>query len=177
VRLDPKFDDRVMAAIQSPDVIPLRPITPRPWVLRPWTVSVSPLGGFLAAASIAAIAVFGLSTQSRNSVTDPSSPLVQVADAGSESGSVRQHQFVFVDLAAKSVAVVGDFNNWDASRTPMTRVSDDGVWTVTIPLAAGSYQYQFIINDSLRITDPREPALSNEFGSANSLLTIGPVVR
>ncbi len=33
---------------------------------------------------------------------------------------------------AKSVSVVGDFNNWDRNHSPMHKVSDGGIWEVTI---------------------------------------------
>ena len=50
VRLDPRFDERVMEALNAPDVIPLHPArqagkpgTRRPWLVRPWTLRVSPI--------------------------------------------------------------------------------------------------------------------------------------
>ena len=33
---------------------------------------------------------------------------------------------------AKSVGLVGDFNDWNQTATPMTMISDDGVWEVTV---------------------------------------------
>ena len=35
---------------------------------------------------------------------------------------------------AKSISVVGDFNNWDRLRNKMSQVSDDGIWECTIPM-------------------------------------------
>jgi len=44
-----------------------------------------------------------------------------------------EHDFVFRVWApnARSVSVVGDFNNWDPRRDPMTR-RQDGVWEATV---------------------------------------------
>ena len=59
VRLDPRFDERVMEAVNAPDVIPLHPTrqagepgTRRPWLVRPtWTLRVSPIDAFAVAAA------------------------------------------------------------------------------------------------------------------------------
>ncbi|MEI3507270.1 MAG: hypothetical protein V8Q32_07540 [Anaerotignum faecicola] len=29
---------------------------------------------------------------------------------------------------AKAVSVIGDFNNWDARRSPMRRLGESGIW-------------------------------------------------
>lgn len=34
---------------------------------------------------------------------------------------------------AKSISVVGDFNNWDYTKNPMERISDGEVWVTFIP--------------------------------------------
>ncbi len=83
-----------------------------------------------------------------------------------------QQLFIIIAPSATSMSLVGDFNDWDSSRTPMTRVSDDGAWSVTLPLAPGRYEYQFEVDGKLRITDPTRPQASSDFGSANSVVTI-----
>jgi hypothetical protein len=175
VRLDPRFDERVMAAIESPDVIPLRPALPRPWILRPWTISVSPLGGLAAAASIAGLLVLGVwqsRTGSREMATSDI-PLVNVANTSEESDAPQMHQFQLVSSDARSVAVTGDFNDWDEQGTAMTL--NNGIWTVIVPLRAGKqYSYQFIVDDTLRVPDPTVPRMSDGFGSLNSVITIAP---
>jgi len=70
------------------------------------------------------------------------------------------------------VSLVGDFSDWDASRFKMERVSDDGAWSITVPLPPGRYEYQFEVDGKLRITDPTRPQTSSDFGSANSVLTV-----
>ena len=34
---------------------------------------------------------------------------------------------------ATTISVVGDFNSWDISKHPMTRIDDRGIWEITIP--------------------------------------------
>jgi hypothetical protein len=54
------------------------------------------------------------------------------------------------------VALVGDFNGWDARATPLAR-SADGSWTTTVSLAPGRHAYAYVIDDSAWVTDPRVP--------------------
>ena len=53
---------------------------------------------------------------------------------------------------AKSVRLVGDFNNWDMASLPMQR-QPDGCWFVQVPLTHGHHQYQFVV-DGLAALDP-----------------------
>ncbi|MYN12144.1 1,4-alpha-glucan branching protein GlgB [Pusillimonas sp. TS35] len=48
---------------------------------------------------------------------------------------------------ASSVAVVGDFNGWDADRNPMRRDADTGVWTEFVPGAWPGACYKYAIRD------------------------------
>ena len=72
---------------------------------------------------------------------------------------------------ARSVAVVGTFNDWDPHRTPM-RLESKGTWKAAVWLPAGRYEYRFIA-DGQWISDPsaRECA-QNTFGSTNSVLVV-----
>lgn len=47
---------------------------------------------------------------------------------------------------AKKAAVVGEFNDWNESATPMKRLKD-GTFTVTVNLEPGkSFQYRYLID-------------------------------
>lgn len=49
---------------------------------------------------------------------------------------------------ARSAAVVGSFNNWEANANPMKR-RKDGSFATTIRLPCGeSYQFRYLIDDS-----------------------------
>jgi hypothetical protein len=178
VRLDPRFDDRVMAAIENPEVIPLRPSLPRPWLLRPWTISVPRIGALAAAAAFTAFAavsvwVKGDPTPGVAEVPAAESLLIPASNAGSNADlSVTSYTFLYSSRTAQKVAIVGDFNDWAQDGALMTRASKDGVWSVTIPLRAGRYAFQIVVDDSLRLTDPRLPVEVDDFGTANSIVTI-----
>ena len=48
----------------------------------------------------------------------------------------------------QGVHLVGDFNDWKESATPMTRLKTTGEYAVTLELACGhDYQYRYLFND------------------------------
>jgi 1,4-alpha-glucan branching enzyme len=80
-------------------------------------------------------------------------------------------EFTFNERSASSVTVAGSFNNWDASRTPMSRDSE-GAWRATVWLPAGRYEYRFVV-DGQWINDPSaRESVENTFGSTNSVLVV-----
>lgn len=49
-------------------------------------------------------------------------------------------------IAADSACLVGEFNDWDAAATPMTR-GEDGVFRATLELEAGrAYQFRYLVD-------------------------------
>lgn len=180
MRLDPRFDERVMEALNAPDVIPLHPTrqAPRPWIMRP-SLRVSPIGAFAAAAALTAVVAMGamrLSNGGEVQVANNQSGypnLVQVSDV--DGVPLVLHQFTYYQKGLQSISLVGQFNDWDADSTALTEVSE-GVWTVTLRLRPGVYEYQFILNGVQRVTDPTMPQVSNDFGSPNSVVTVSPKV-
>jgi hypothetical protein len=85
--------------------------------------------------------------------------------------------FVFVTHGATSVALVGDFNQWDAGATPMKRIDNTNAWTVTVPLSAGRHLYSFYAvgaDGEKWLADPNAPAAPDDgFGRANSVVLVG----
>jgi 1,4-alpha-glucan branching enzyme len=53
---------------------------------------------------------------------------------------------------AKQVSLVGDFNRWDSTATPMSR-QPDGRWMASVELSHGYHQYLFLV-DGKRELDP-----------------------
>lgn len=49
---------------------------------------------------------------------------------------------------AKSVAVVGDFNNWDGSNHMMTKINAEGIWELEIPKLKKMEKYKYRVEDS-----------------------------
>jgi 1,4-alpha-glucan branching enzyme len=74
--------------------------------------------------------------------------------------------------AGKKVFLAGCFNDWNAESTPMKYTKKDGVYSVSVKLAPGTYQYKFVI-DGVWQADPEcADFIQNDCGTLNSLITI-----
>jgi Glycogen recognition site of AMP-activated protein kinase len=83
-------------------------------------------------------------------------------------------RLVVLQPDARTVEVAGDFNGWDATRTPLEQVSS-GAWTVTIPLEPGRYEYMFVVDGKQWIADPFAIEQNDDgFGSRNGVLDVRP---
>ncbi|HET6348014.1 MAG TPA: AAA family ATPase [Candidatus Krumholzibacteria bacterium] len=73
---------------------------------------------------------------------------------------------------ASSVAVTGEFNDWQRGGEPLTRDAEDGLWKVVLDIPRGEYEYRFIV-DGLWMRDPQnQDYVRNGFGQENSLLVV-----
>jgi 1,4-alpha-glucan branching enzyme len=67
------------------------------------------------------------------------------------------------------VYVAGSFNDWAPAQKRMQERKGDGVYTATLMLPKGEYEYKFIINGVWCI-DPECPAwVQNRLGTLNSV--------
>jgi hypothetical protein len=90
------------------------------------------------------------------------------------SSGERIVQFVLVAPGASRVAVVGDFNGWDAAATPMERQGDGATWTVHVAVPNGRHVYAFVTDGTRWITDPLAPlAPASDLGFPNSVIVVG----
>ena len=71
----------------------------------------------------------------------------------------------------KNIFVAGTFNGWNPTKTKL-KDKGDGLYTVTLHLSPGLYEYKFVVDDIWQ-TDPQNPEMvKNEFGSMNSVVTL-----
>jgi hypothetical protein len=144
----------------------------------------SPAAGLLVAASVAGIAALvhtrGI-TYTPASVPGIGSPvssaasttpvLAHAVDPRAVGGAIRV-QFVLVAPAARHVAVVGDFNDWNPATSPLESVG--GVWSSEAVVSAGRHDYAFVIDGAKWIPDPAAPrAPADELGGGYSVLVAG----
>lgn len=72
------------------------------------------------------------------------------------------------------VTVAGTFNDWNPRATPLGDPDGDGVWSITLRLEPGRYQYKFVVNGTEWFTDESAAGFAPDgFGGRNSLLDIG----
>ena len=142
-------------------------------MLRPRTIRVSPLialaAGLLFAVSIAGSVLYVLPSRDRGA---QGARVAQGEVVRAASGSPLV-QFGFVAPHASSVALVGDFNNWDPKSTPLRAASTGGVWSVEVPIQPGRHLYAFVVDGTVWRPDPAAPkATGEDFGEPNSALTV-----
>ena len=132
------------------------------------------LAGATAAACVAIVSVIGAFTLMPERVVEVP---VATVPAQTIAAGTTQEPTVFVRLVllqpgAQSVSVAGDFNGWNPAQTPLER-SDGGVWTATIPLKPGRYQYMFVIDGKQWIADPLAAEEATDgFGAQNAVLDV-----
>jgi hypothetical protein len=103
-----------------------------------------------------------------------STSVQQAAASGNPEGAVPV-QFTLDLPSAASVAVVGDFNEWNATAAPMQQLPGSNVWTATLVLSPGRHVYSFVVNGETWIADPRAPRASDsDFGKPGSVLLVTP---
>jgi 1,4-alpha-glucan branching enzyme len=74
---------------------------------------------------------------------------------------------------ARRVGVAGDFNDWDADATPLSRDEGSRRWSVTVALRAGAHRYAFVVDGTRWVPDPHaEHSVPGENGRIYSLLNL-----
>ena len=159
--------ERIMAAVRA-EPVPVRRSEILSRLVAPRTFSLSPAMGTLLAAGLVGIGVLvGNLALNRDGQSAAGRPSVAVAPQLPVSDTVVR--FVYVAPRANAVYVVGDFNGWDTTKTPLSRTSKDGVWSVTLPLSTGRHIYAFVVDGSWS-ADPHAPLAPDDgFGHANSV--------
>jgi len=160
VVLDKSFERRVMVRVRRL-YAEGRPRRGRGWLTAAATIAHRPAWAAALAAGIVAIATAGV-LRSR-----PTPDRVVV------TGSVEPVMFVHVAPNAKSVAVVGDFNNWGLDGSALQATNLNGVWSVTARIPAGVHRYAFVLDGKQWVADPTAPrSSSDDFGMPSSALVV-----
>jgi len=80
-------------------------------------------------------------------------------------------RFALNDPEAKSVALIGDFNHWDPSISPLVR-GVNGSWSRTLRLSAGRYEYAFLVDGKHWVTDRLAPSSHDAFDVQSSVYDV-----
>jgi hypothetical protein len=175
VRFGSAFDERVMAEVRG---LPRHRLGAWRRLLRPRTITVSPLFSGLAAALLFAAAI-STGHAIGTAGSDTASGAEALATAVTPSKGPHDVQFVLVAPTARKVSVVGDFNDWDsAHQAYQAEHRGGGVWSVTASVPVGHHRYSFVVDDSVWVTDPTAPrVIDDDYGRPNSALVVGETGR
>jgi hypothetical protein len=152
---------RVMAAVARP--APTRSKRLVRWFVTPHAIvlRMRPLWSVALAAGVLFLVFFP---------TRETGPLL-----GQEEGIA---QFVARFPDARSVAVVGSFNDWSPGSIPLEDRDHDGIWRASIVLPAGAHEYMFVVDGERWVADPLAGRyVEDDFGRENSLLIVPPARR
>jgi len=130
------------------------------------------ISGAALAASVLFMALAPLSLAPSVGGPPPASSPPTLASHRPDPGS-NALRFSLYSPQAHSVALIGDFNGWGSMAQVKLAPSGNGVWSVTVSLPAGRYQYAFLVNGKRWVTDPRaEQHVNDDFGRQNAVVTI-----
>ena len=178
---------RIMTAVRARRVQPPSRFTVvLEWMQEP-TLSLASAGMLAAAALVIGFVTRGamsaLNRSSTESAVSQSSapppfgavPMLSAA-ARNEVRAVPVQIAFFEARDAKQVSVVGDFNNWDGSASPMKRLGADGAWTVTVFAKPGRHLYALLVDGTTLVADPRAPRTRDldYGGDASVLMVVSP---
>jgi hypothetical protein len=183
------FADRTMAALSEAPGADSSPSRSEEWaawwrsITTPVALEVRPLSALVAAALLGLVAWTiwptapsgsRLSTETATTTQPATSASVQEASVSStEQGQTVWIRFTYTNNEADSVAVAGDFSQWDPVPLSPRTVNGETVWTGLIPVSRGEHEYQFVINGERWVTDPLAPVKrSDGFGAENAVLEL-----
>jgi len=85
--------------------------------------------------------------------------------------TLRGVNFICLAPQARSVRLVGDFNQWSPA-THLLKRMPDGAWLLLVELPHGHHRYAFLVDGNLTL-DPRAQGITrNDEGERVSLLPV-----
>lgn len=86
-------------------------------------------------------------------------------------GSEKEVTFEYENESAVKVAVVGSFNKWNKDADQMAK--EGNTWQLAKKLKSGTYEYQFVVNDTDWVVDPKSEAIvENKYEGKNSVVIV-----
>lgn len=84
---------------------------------------------------------------------------------------LRAVNFICNAPQAKSVALVGDFNQWNPGANPMNQMPDRA-WMLTLELKHGHHRYAFLVDGVLTLDPKAQGIARNDQGERVSLIPV-----
>lgn len=75
---------------------------------------------------------------------------------------------------ARSVEILGNFNQWQSGATPLAGPDDTGHWSVRLafPDDVGRIEYLYWVDGAHRQVDPDQPVVSDGFSGENNVAVL-----
>lgn len=173
VTLDAGARERLLEAIRA-EPAPRRP-SRLAWLTEPRQFALRPIASLALAAGLVGVGVITglLSNRDGRQPTEQVSPVVEGNPQLPDSLAPRAIKFVLVAPEAGRVSLVGDFNQWDASATPLQRDEKNGTWTAFVTLRPGMHTYSFVLDGRHFVADPAAPMAPDDgYGHKSSVVFV-----
>lgn len=83
-----------------------------------------------------------------------------------------ERKFIFHAPQARSVRIVGTFNDWTTDDASLMEKLEEGLWSKVLRLPPGEHQYKFIVDD-LWVEDEANPnVVQDPYGGRNSVINV-----
>jgi hypothetical protein len=137
---------------------------PRPVMLRPvWS-------GAIAATLLILLVLTPVMFLTQDETEPVRMPVRQIVEEQQDRVLMR---FVYVDRDAESVAVAGDFSDWEPITLTRQNINGDVAWTGIIPLERGQHRYMFLKDGERWATDPLAGRyIDDGFGNKNAVINL-----
>lgn len=107
------------------------------------------------------------SPQQASSISEMDSSVQQVS---AKAGEVML-RFIYIDENANSIAVAGDFSDWEPIELTKQNINGEQIWTGLVTLSRGEHSYMFLKDGSQWLTDPLAPVQRDDgFGNKNAVI-------
>ena len=89
------------------------------------------------------------------------------------AGGTKKVAFQFRAEPGSKVYLAGTFNKWDPTSKQLSDRNGNGVFTTSLMLAPGRYEYKFVVNGVWCVDPECSEWIANDQGSLNSVLAVG----
>jgi 1,4-alpha-glucan branching enzyme len=83
----------------------------------------------------------------------------------------RKVTFIFEAKEASSVALMGDFNDWNEKVHPMKKYNNE-LWKKSVFLKSGRYEYRFLVDGEWQNDPGNRQVCPNRFGTYNNYIIL-----
>ena len=94
--------------------------------------------------------------------------------ACADDAEMRAMTFILHAPQARSVEILGDFNQWQSGATPLAGPDETGRWRVrlTFPAAVRRIEYIYWVDSAYRQVDPAQPVVPDGFSGENNVVVL-----
>ena len=94
--------------------------------------------------------------------------------ARADDAEMRAMTFILHAPQARSVEILGDFNQWQSGSTPLAGPDETGRWRVRLafPAAVRRIEYIYWVDGAHRQVDPAQPIVSDGFSGENNVAVL-----